>query len=82
MTERIERNRPTMVRIDYGFDGDLQYNHFVVCVGKTPTGDFIMNDPSTRRGDGYVSTDADNIIQQTTRKGGYTIVQLDYYDPA
>jgi hypothetical protein len=79
---RIERNQPTMVRVDYGIDGNLKYNHFVVCVGLTPSGDFIMNDPATRRGDGYVSTDDANIIQRTTRKGGYTIVKLDYYDPA
>jgi lysozyme len=82
LRKRIERNLPTMVRVDYGSDGDLQYNHFVVCVGHTPNGDFIMNDPATRRGDGYMSTDDANIIQRTTRKGGYTIVKLDYYDPS
>jgi lysozyme len=80
LKRRIERNQPTMVRVDYGVDGDLKYNHFVVCVGRTSTGDFIMNDPSTHRGDAYVSPDSDNIIQRTTRKNGYTIVQLDYYD--
>jgi len=82
LRERIERNQPTIVRVDYDIDGDLKYNHFVVCVGNTPAGEFIMNDPSTLRGDGYVSADDDNIIQRTKRKGGYTIVQLDYYDPA
>ena len=40
-----------------------------------------MNDPATRWGDGYADPGRDNIIDRTTRKEGYTIVQLDWYDP-
>jgi len=80
--QRVDNNLPTMARVDYGIDGDLTYNHFVVCVGVTEEGDIIMNDPATRSGDGYQNPADDNIIQQTSRKSGYRIVQLDFYDPA
>lgn len=39
-----------------------------------------MNDPATRHGDGYLTPEADNIIELTTRKQGYEIVQLDWFD--
>ena len=80
LSGRIDKNSPTMVRVDYGVDSDLKYNHFVVCVGKTHDDNFIMNDPATRQGDGYVNLTDDNIIQKTSRKNGYRIVQLDWYD--
>lgn len=80
LSERVEKNVPTIVRVDYGIDQDLTYNHFVVCVGKTVDGHFIMNDPATNRGDGYADLSAENIIQKTKRKNGYRIVQIDYYD--
>ena len=82
LTERVRKNLPTMVRVDYGGDANLIYNHFVVCVGRTAEGEFIMNDPATRSGDGYVDNSAMNIIQQTSRNSGYNIIQLDYYEPA
>jgi hypothetical protein len=81
LSERVDQNLPTMVRVDYGADPDFTYNHFVVCVGETEDGDFVMNDPATGRGDGYENTTDENIIQGTSRKSGYSIVQLDYYDP-
>jgi len=81
LCKRIDRGLPTMVRVDYGTDPGLTYNHFVVCIGKTKDGFFVMNDPATRLGNGYQNTTDDNIIQKTTRKNGYTMVQLDYYDP-
>ncbi len=77
--KRIKRNQPTMARVDYGKDNDLKYNHFVVCVGIADDGGIIMNDPATRHGNGYKSSDHENVIQKTTRKNGYTIVGLDYY---
>ena len=80
LTARIAENKPTLVRVDYGSDGNLRYNHFVLGVGRTENGQFIMNDPATRRGDGYESL-VDNVIETTSRKQGYTIVQLDWYDP-
>ena len=80
LKERVHQNLPTLVRVDYGVDQDIRYNHFVVCVGKTDQGQFVMNDPATRLGDGYADPCDDNIIQKTTRKNGYKIVQLDWYD--
>jgi hypothetical protein len=82
LAKRVQLNRPTLVRVDYGVDPDIRYNHFVVCVGMTHQGDFVMNDPATRVGDGYAVSGDDNIIQRTNRKNGYRIVQLDWYDPA
>ncbi len=81
VAQRVETDRPTMLRVDYGIDPDLTYNHFVVCVGITDDGRFIMNDPATQHGDGYSHPD-DNILEATTRKGGYHLVKIDYYDPA
>ncbi|MEJ2365153.1 MAG: peptidoglycan-binding protein [Deltaproteobacteria bacterium] len=80
LSERMEQNLPTMIRVDYGVDPGLAYNHFVVGVGKTDDGNFVMNDPATRQGDGYANFTDDNIIQKTSRKNGYRIVQLDWYD--
>ena len=40
-----------------------------------------MNDPATREGDGYANHCDDNIIQRTSRKNGYRIVQRDWYGP-
>ena len=81
LEERINQNLPTMVRVDYDVDSDIRYNHFVVCIGVTDQNEFVMNDPATRLGDGYANLCDDNIIQRTTRKNGYNIVQLDWYDP-
>jgi len=82
LNQRVKDNLPTMVRVDYGVDSDITYNHFVVCVGVTGDGHLIMNDPATSRGDGYANPSNENVIEQTTRKQGYKIVQIDYYDPA
>ena len=81
LAERVGINLPTMVRVDYGTDPDITYNHFVVCVGVTAQNEFVMNDPATREGDGYANLCDDNIIQRTHRKSGYRIVQLDWYGP-
>jgi lysozyme len=78
--ERVAANKPTLVRVDYAIDADLTYNHFVVCVGLTDSGQIVMNDPATRLGDGYASPH-DNILETTSRKGGYKLVQIEYYDP-
>lgn len=79
--DRIERNLPTMIRVDYGSDANLTYNHFVLGVGLTRESQIIMNDPATRRGDGYDDPSNDNILQRTGRKQGYAPVQLDWYEP-
>jgi hypothetical protein len=82
LAERVNRNLPTMVRVDYASDPGIIYNHFVVCVGVTDQNEFVMNDPATRQGDAYANYCDDNIIERTTRKGGYSVVQLDWYEPA
>ena len=48
LSDRVRKNKPTMVRVDYKVDSDIRYNHFVVCVGMTAQGEFVMNDPATR----------------------------------
>ena len=78
--DRIERNLPTMIRVDYGSDTDLAYNHFVLGVGLTREGHIIMNDPATRHGDAYENL-SDNVIQDTRRKQGYIPVAIDWYEP-
>ena len=45
--ERLETQRPTMVRVDYGSDAGLKYNHFVLAAGRTEDGNIVMNDPAT-----------------------------------
>ncbi len=79
--DRIQHNLPTMIRVDYGSDANLTYNHFVLGVGLTRENQIIMNDPATRRGDGYADASNTNILQRTGRKSGYTLVQLDWYEP-
>lgn len=81
LSARVDGNLPTMVRVDYGTDANLTYDHFVVCVGRKKDGDFVMNDPATHKGDGYEHTTDANSIQRTPRKAGYRIVKLDYCDP-
>ncbi len=78
--DRLSENRPTMVRVDYGSDTNLKYNHFVLAVGRTVNGNIIMNDPATRHGDGYLTPEPDHLIETTGRKQGYDIVHLDWYD--
>lgn len=80
--ERILDGRPTMIRVDYASDANLTYNHLVLGVGVTEDDNIIMNDPATRRGDGYADPSNENILQRTSRKQGYTLVQLDWYEPA
>jgi peptidoglycan hydrolase-like protein with peptidoglycan-binding domain len=78
---RIQSGHPTIIRVDYAVDANLTYNHFVLGVGLTEDDHIILNDPATRRGDGYAEPSNENILQRTTRKQGYTLVQLDWYEP-
>lgn len=81
LKQRIADNLPTMVRVDYGSDSDLTYNHFVLAVGISADGDIIINDPGTRYGDGYADGGTENQVGKTSRKNGYQLVQLDWYAP-
>jgi hypothetical protein len=81
LDKRISENKPTLARVDYGSDTDGNYNHFVVIVGRHKDGHWIMNDPATSKGSGADDPSNDNLIEKTTRKSGYTLVQLDLVDP-
>ena len=59
----------------------IQMNGVVRYWRNPANGDFVMDDPVTRQGDRYENTIDANVIQRTTRKNGYSIVKLDYYDP-
>ena len=61
LRERVRNNLPTMLKVDYGVDGDISYNHFVVCVDQTSQGHFVMNDPEQPR---YCGLCDDNIIEK------------------
>jgi hypothetical protein len=83
-SERIDRQlqlgRPTIARVDYGRDADGRYNHFVVIIGGQD-GRLVMHDPATAKGNGYRDSNGENIVQRTTRKGGYKLVGLDWLEP-
>ena len=53
----------------------------MVIVGRHKDGHYIMNDPATSAGNGASDPSKDNLIEKTSRKGGYTLVQLDLIDP-
>ncbi|PRP96572.1 N-acetylmuramoyl-L-alanine amidase [Enhygromyxa salina] len=77
---RIDANMPTIAEVDYGKDSDSAGDHFVVIVGRNEAGQFIMNDPGTRAGNGAANPSAANVIETTTRDGGMTIVRLMLFD--
>jgi hypothetical protein len=81
LDERISQNKPTIARVDYGTDDDGLYNHVVVIVGRHKDGHYIMNDPASSAGDGVADPSDINLLEKTTRKSGYTLTQLDCFDP-
>jgi murein DD-endopeptidase MepM/ murein hydrolase activator NlpD len=81
LDDRISQNKPTLARVDYASDTDGNYNHFVVIVGRHKDGHYIMNDPASSGGSGAADPSDINLIEKTTRKTGYTLVQLDVVDP-
>jgi len=81
LDERIGQHKPTIARVDYGTDSDGLYNHVVVIVGRHRDGHYIMNDPGSNAGNGATDPSDANLIEKTTRKSGYTLVQLDLIDP-
>lgn len=81
LDQRITDNKPTLARVDYASDSDGSYNHFVVIVGRHKDGHYIMNDPASSGGNGASDPSDVNLIEKTTRKSGYTLVQLDIVDP-
>lgn len=81
LDERIATNKPTLARVDYKSDVGEVYNHFVVVVGRHKDGHYIMNDPATIKGNGASNPTDENLIEKTSRKQGYTLVQVDIFDP-
>jgi hypothetical protein len=75
--DEISKVLPIIARVDYGRDLDLEYNHFVVIAGVLPIGYAIM-DPATWRGNFFRWMTTENVLQTTSRKGGYTLVGLDH----
>lgn len=82
LNERIDANLPTIAQVDYDDDADVVGDHFVVIVGRTEDGEFIMNDPATAAGDGSSDPSDDNIIERTSRHTGMQIVRLMLFDVA
>jgi hypothetical protein len=75
--ERITRNWPTLVHVDYGADRGLVGDHWVVIVGKSHDGHFIINDPGTSQGNGAANPNQDiTKLGLTKRKGGLNPVRL------
>jgi hypothetical protein len=80
--QRIDKGVPTIVDIDYGRDADSVGNHYVVVVGRTADGALLMNDPAAAAGNGAMHPNSQNIIEHTSRGGGYNIVSLCLVNPA
>jgi len=77
---RIAQNLPTIARVKFfkpptGQEA-LPWHHFVVVVGKNKDGQYLMNDPASDVGNGARTPMADNVIETTTRSGGYTIQSI------
>jgi len=92
LSRRLLDNKPTLAHVAYTKNGIASGNHFVVIVGQTPDGHWIMNDPATRLGDGGSDPSRDNILKNpliadtknatTTRGGGgYNLVSLHIIEP-
>lgn len=81
LDDRIEKNWPTLAHIDYGADNNLGGDHWVVIVGKSPNGHFIINDPGTSQGNGAANPNQ-NITKlgMSNRKGGLNLVRLCLFD--
>lgn len=79
--QRVQQDLPTILGVHYAGRQGTSTDHFVVVVGLTEDGKFIINDPGTRNGDGASDPSADNVIQTTTRHGGYQIRSLRLIDP-
>ncbi|MBN1756895.1 MAG: C39 family peptidase [Chitinispirillaceae bacterium] len=77
LDEKIKKNIPTIARVKYGSSKSTAGDHFVVIVGKTSDGEYIMNDPGAANGNGTENPSSENIVGLTKRKSGYTIVRLD-----
>ncbi len=82
VVEYLEQDRPLLARVDYEDDAGDTYNHFVVIVGKTGDGYYIMNDPATQQGDGTADPSDKNLIEKTTRHSGYKLVMVHKIAPS
>jgi hypothetical protein len=77
LDDRIKNNIPTIARVKYGTSKSSGGDHFVVIIGKTADGKYIMNDPGASDGNGAENPISSNIVNDTKRKSGYMIIGLD-----
>jgi hypothetical protein len=77
LDDRINQNTPTIARVKYGSSLSSGGDHYVVIIGKTNDGKYIMNDPGASDGNGSDNPIESNIIGDTKRKSGYSIVWID-----
>ncbi|MCS7024397.1 MAG: peptidoglycan-binding protein [Bryobacteraceae bacterium] len=78
---RLAKNWPTVAQVDYGTDNDTSGDHFVVVVGRSQDGYYIINDPGTSSGNGAANpTQSITQLGKSTRKGGLNLVRLVLFD--
>lgn len=81
LSERLGKNWPTLAHVDYGNDAGTTGDHWVVVVGRTAAGRFIINDPGTSEGNGAANPQQQvTILGESTRKGGLNLVRLCLFD--
>jgi len=75
--KNLAKGLPSIIRVDYGIDAGLQYNHFVLAIGCVQD-EIIVHDPATCYGDGIKYIEK-NVLSKIDRKNGYTPVLIDFY---
>lgn len=80
--ERLWRNIPTLIGVDYGTSGDGAEDHWVVAVGFNGV-DIIINDPAHSDGNGAANPNRQiTHLYDSRRRGGLTPVRLCLFDVA
>ncbi|TWU43801.1 putative peptidoglycan binding domain protein [Novipirellula aureliae] len=78
--ERLWRNLPTLIGVDYGTSGDGREDHWVVAVGYNQK-DIIINDPAIGNGNGAEKPNQEiTHLYDSRRRGGLTPVRLCLFD--
>lgn len=81
LDSRLAKNWPTVAQIDYGDDSDSAGDHFVVVVGRSNDGYYVINDPGTSSGNGAANP-SQSVTQlgKSTRRSGLNLVRLMLFD--
>lgn len=81
LDSRLAKNWPTIAQLDYGDDSNTTGDHFVVVVGRSHDGYYIINDPGTSKGNGAANP-GESVTQlgKSTRRGGLNLVRLMLFD--